>query len=104
MLDLQRPKPNISDRTKRKRQGEPNIASKPRQANVLPYRSYEPHLSHAENGAYDAKTKGADGGDAGGQFGRLVVDLGAIAEEASFEEEVFADCDAFVDGEPIALR
>lgn len=68
-----------------------------------PDRPDEPHLRHAHDGAEDAEAKSDDGSDAGWEFGGLVVDLGPVAAEALFEDKVFAQGDAFVDGEPVAL-
>lgn len=64
---------------------------------------HEPHLRHAHDGAEDAEAKGDDGGDAGREEMRGGVDGDVVAADAAFEEEVFGEGDAFVDGKPVAL-
>jgi len=101
---LDRPQANITDGAKRKGELETDVASIPRQTDPASDGADEPNLSHAQDGTHDAKAEGGHGGDAGRELGGLVVDLDVVAEVAALEDEVFAEGDAFVDGEPVALR
>lgn len=70
---------------------------------MFPNRPREPHLRHAHDGTEDAEAEGEDGCDARGQEMRGGVVGDIVAVDAAFEEEVFWEGDAFVDGEPVAL-
>ena len=100
---FQRPQNGITRRTKRKSQRKPNIASVPGRTDQFPNGSDEPCLGHPHDGAEDAETKGADGGDAGWEQARVAVDGDVIATDAALEEEMFGEGDTFVDGKPVAL-
>lgn len=64
--------------------------------------SHVPDLAHAHDHAYDTAAEGADGGETGRQLVGLVVVLRVVTCEAALVEEVIAEGDALVDGEPVA--
>lgn len=103
ILNLDRPQADITDGTEPKRQRKPDIASIVRQTDLSPDGANPPDLRHTQNSSKDTEAEGGDGGDAGREFGGLVVDLQVVAEVAALEEEVFAEGDAFVDGDPVSL-
>lgn len=98
---LHRPKHHEADGAKRKRQLEPDIPPILRVADRLADGADEPDLRHAHDGAEDAEAEGQDGGDAGREEARVVPDGDVVL--AALEDEVLAQGDAFVDGEPVAL-
>lgn len=53
---------------------------------MLPNRPDEPHLRHSHKGTEDAKAKGEDGGDAGGEEFAVVPDGDVVL--AALEVEV----------------
>lgn len=83
---LQRPKPQITNRSKSKSERKPHIATITRVPNMFPDRTDEPDLRHAHDGAEDAEAEGEDGGDARGEQFAVVPDGDVVL--AAFEVEV----------------
>ncbi len=100
---LHRPQTNIRYRRKSEGQRKPNVASKRRLPNMSPNRPHKPHLRHAHDSPEDTEAKSDGGCDARGEAMRGGVVGDVVAMDAAFEEEVFGESDAFVDGEPVAL-
>ena len=100
---LHPPKPTISHPGKPKTQHKAHIPAILGRTDAFPHRPNPPHLRHAQHGAHDPEAEGQDGGDARGEEGRGVVDGDVVVAAGVFEEEVFGQGDAFVDGEPVAL-
>ena len=101
---LQSPKNPVTDTTEPKSQRESNIASKLRVTDQLSDRAGEPYLRHAHNSTKDPEAKGENSSEARRQETRVLVDGKVVSGKAAFEEEMFGKGNAFVDGEPIALK
>ena len=71
---------------------------------MSPNRPHKPYLRHAHDSPKDTEAKSDGGCDARGEAMRGGVVGDVVAMDAAFEEEVFGECDAFVDGEPVALE
>jgi len=84
---LKRPQHQVRNPRKRKRKLKPHIAPVRRAADFLAHGADEPDLRHAHDGAEDAEAEGEDGGHAGGEEVRGVVDGDVVF--AFFEDEVF---------------
>ena len=86
LLLLQSPKEGKTDRAKRKRQLEADVAAVLRVANLAADGADEPDLRHAHDGAKGAEAEGEDGGDAGREEARVVPDGDVVL--AALEDEV----------------
>jgi len=100
---LHRPQDRITNARKPKRQRKPHIATICRVPNQLANRADIVDLGHAHDGAEDAEAESEDGGEAGGEEARVLVDGEVVAGYAAFEEEVLGYADGGVNGEPVAL-
>jgi hypothetical protein len=103
MLLLERSENAISNTGECERKFEANITTKHR-TNLLSDRSNKPDLSHAHDSTEDTEAECSNGCKARWEFGGLIIDFGCVATEATLEDDVFWEGDAFVDGEPVALK
>ena len=83
---FQRPEQRKTNRAKRKRQLEPDVAPVHRIPNLLAYGTDEPHLRHAHDGAKGPEAECQQGGDAGREEAWVVPDADVVF--ALFEDEV----------------
>jgi hypothetical protein len=102
ILQLKSPCDSISDERKRKAQLETNITSKWRFASLQGHWADEPDLTHSNDHTCDTATEPEDGCDTRRKFRRLVVDGWVVCCHGALVQEVVAESNALVNGEPVA--
>jgi hypothetical protein len=102
ILQFKSPCDSISDERKRKAQLKANVASKRRFASLQGHWANEPDLTHSNDHTCDTATEPEDGRDTRREFRRLVVDGWVVCCHGALVQEVIAEGNALVYGEPVA--